>query len=188
MPTKRELVLDAAIEVLGSRGPRALTHRAVDEAATMASGSTSNYFRTREALLIGISERLEERDYSDWETLSRMPIPATLDQLIDTLAGLVGHFAGADRTRTLARYALILEAQTAPPIQQSIQRGHQRLTDWGTVMLRNIDPRADVAQLLVDYMDGAVMHQLYSPATEFDPRPALDRLARALLPQPHTSS
>ena len=51
MSGKRERVLDAAIEVLGTRGLRGLTHRAVDEVAGIPQGSTSNYFRTRESLL-----------------------------------------------------------------------------------------------------------------------------------------
>src|SRR5262245_42599709 len=50
----RELVLlDAAIEVLAERGTRGLTHRAVDARAGLPLGSTSNRFRTRNALLGG---------------------------------------------------------------------------------------------------------------------------------------
>ncbi|MEW9532154.1 TetR/AcrR family transcriptional regulator [Microbispora sp. NPDC049125] len=45
------LVADAAIGILAGRGMRGLTHRAVDEAAGLPAGSTSNHARTRAALL-----------------------------------------------------------------------------------------------------------------------------------------
>ena len=41
----------------GTAGLRALTHNRVDERAALPRGSTSNYFRTREALILGIVER-----------------------------------------------------------------------------------------------------------------------------------
>ncbi|MGW4848987.1 TetR/AcrR family transcriptional regulator [Nocardia brasiliensis] len=181
MPTKREIVLDAAIELLGSRGSRALTHRAVDEAAGMPSGSTSNYFRSRDALLSGVAERLEERDYADWDALSRVPAPSTLDQLIESIALFVTHAITTDRTRTLARYALFLEAQSSPAAQAAVRRGNERLTDWIRTMLGNVDAGPDVAKLLVDCLDGVVLHQLAGPATEFDAQRVVDRLVRPLL-------
>lgn len=181
MPTKRELLLDGAIELLGSRGLRALTHRAVDEFAGMPSGSTSNYFRTREALLSGIAERLEERDYADWNAVSRMATPSTIPQLVDGLTRIVIHTVTTDRTRTLARYALFLESQTTPALQPVVRLGHERLTEWIAGMLRAVAPTPDAAQLLVDYLDGVILHELTSPAAKFDPFPDLDRLVRALL-------
>ncbi|MDH2427445.1 TetR/AcrR family transcriptional regulator [Sphaerisporangium sp. TRM90804] len=48
---REELVADAAITLLVERGMRGLTHRAVDEAAGLPLGSTSNLARTRAALL-----------------------------------------------------------------------------------------------------------------------------------------
>jgi len=58
VPNRRETLLDAAIQVLGERGIRALTHRAVDAEAGVAAGSIANYFPTREALLEAIVERV----------------------------------------------------------------------------------------------------------------------------------
>ncbi|MEU4343825.1 TetR family transcriptional regulator [Nocardia sp. NPDC023852] len=178
---KRELLLDAAIDLLGSQGTRALTHRAVDKAAAMPSGSASNYFRTREALLIGIAERLEERDYADWEALNRIPAPRTITELIDAMTGFVVHAVAADRTRTLARYALLLEAQTMPALRETVRRGHPRLTEWAATLLANVGAERAVAKILVDYLDGAILHQVISPVPEFDPHGALNRLVRALV-------
>lgn len=181
MPTKRELVLDAAIELLGSRGLRALTHRGVDDTAGVPAGSTSNYFRTREALLAGIAERLEQLDHSDWERLGHVPLPSTIEELVTGMANVLSHAIGPGRTRTLARYALFLEAQQMPALQESVRRGHERLTAWAASLLGNFDASPEVAKLLVDYFDGAVLHQLTSPAPDFAPHATVDRMVRALL-------
>ncbi|MFC9998994.1 TetR/AcrR family transcriptional regulator [Nocardia sp. NPDC127526] len=184
MSTKREQLLDGAIELLGSRGLRALTHRAVDTIADMPPGSCSNYFRTRESLLTGIAERLEERDYADWNAVTRMPAPTTIPQLVDGLTQLITHTVTTDRTRTLARYALILEAQTTPALQAAMHRGHQRILDWFAAMLREIAPDTDAAKPLADYFDGVIWHELTSPAPHFNPRPGVDRITRAILGKP----
>ena len=181
MPTKRELVLDGAIELLGTRGLRALTHRAVDEAAAMPPGSTSNYFRTREALLSGVAERMEERDHLDWAILSRLPDPATVDQLVHGMTLFARHAVGADRTRTLARYTLFSEAQTAPALLESVRREHERLIAWAATMLEPFGAHPSIAKILVDYLDGVILHQLLAPTSDFDPAPNLDRTVRALL-------
>ncbi|TLF81250.1 TetR family transcriptional regulator [Nocardia cyriacigeorgica] len=179
--SKRELVLDAAIEVLGTRGPRALTHRAVDEAAAVPTGTTSNYFRTREALLIGVTERLEQRDYADWAALSDAPTPDTVDALAADLTRFVVHAVTTDRTRTLARYALFLEAQTAPALLESLRRGHLRLTEWAGTMLGGLGADAAVTTPVVDYLEGVIMHRLGAPRADEDPGPQMRRMIAALI-------
>ncbi|MGC4993693.1 TetR/AcrR family transcriptional regulator [Nocardia salmonicida] len=181
MSTKREQVLDAAIEVLGTGGSRALTHRAVDRAADLPPGSTSNYFRTREALLCGLAERLEQRDHTDWETLNRALGPATVEHLIDGLALFVTHATTTDRIRTQARLALFGESQTMPALSESLHRGHRRLRAWAVEMAAAVGVAATDAGILVDYLDGAVVHRLTGAEDGKDPREALARLTRALL-------
>ncbi len=61
MGGRRELILDTAIGLLGDSGVHAVTHRAVDGAAGLAAGSTSNYFRSRDALLEAVVERFAAR-------------------------------------------------------------------------------------------------------------------------------
>ncbi|WP_369023891.1 TetR/AcrR family transcriptional regulator [Nocardia cyriacigeorgica] len=184
--SKRELVLDAAIDVLGARGPRALTHRAVDEAAGVPTGTTSNYFRTREALLVGVTERLEQRDYADWAALTDAPGPDSVDALAADLTRFVMHAATADRTRTLARYALLLEAQTAPALLESLRRGHLRLTEWAGTMLGGLGADASVTTAVVDYLDGVIMHRLGAPRVDEDPGPQMRRMLAALIGPPET--
>src|SRR5260370_11193949 len=58
-------VADAAIAVLADHGARGLPHRAVDQAAGLPPGTTSNYARTREALLTLTLTRIAELDAAD---------------------------------------------------------------------------------------------------------------------------
>jgi DNA-binding transcriptional regulator YbjK len=51
--------------VLADHGARGLTHRAVDQAAGLPPGTTSNYARTREALLTLILARIAELDLAE---------------------------------------------------------------------------------------------------------------------------
>src|ERR671936_629242 len=52
-PERRAQILDAAIDILVDDGVGGLTHRQVDARAGVPAGTTSNYFRTRQALLEG---------------------------------------------------------------------------------------------------------------------------------------
>ncbi|MEV0360467.1 TetR family transcriptional regulator [Nocardia sp. NPDC050697] len=159
MTGKRTLVLDTALRLLGERGPRALTHRAVDEAADLPPGSTSNYFRTRAALLIGITGRLEERDHAAWD---RAPTPRDPAELVEVLGAVLHHAVTADEPATLARYALMLEARDLPEVREALRAGHFRLTTWLTGHLRAAtgDPAIPESAVrpLVDYLDGFALH------------------------------
>ncbi len=180
MASKREQILDAAIELLGSRGARALTHRAVDETAAVPVGSTSNYFRTRQALLIGIAERLEDRDRGEWETTGRALGPPSLDHLVDGMVAFAEQATGPGRARTLARLALFGEAQTMPALLDALHRAHRRLRAQAVELAARVGFGAVETGILVDYLDGVIVHGLSGAETGTDPRAALRRLVDAL--------
>ncbi|MBX6722355.1 MAG: TetR family transcriptional regulator, partial [Dactylosporangium sp.] len=81
---------------------RGLTHRAVDRTAGLPEGSTSYYFRTRQALLHAVVERLAELDAA---AVPALP-DGDLDTLADHAARLMQHWLTAGRDRHLARYEL----------------------------------------------------------------------------------
>ena len=81
MTARREQVLDAAITVLGQHGVHGVTHRAVDAAAGVPQGTTSNYFRTRDALLEGVVGRFSERERAAFEELAAAAAPTTALEL-----------------------------------------------------------------------------------------------------------
>lgn len=59
--SRRELLADSALAVLGSEGSRGLTHRAVDARAGVPAGTTANYFPSRAALFTGMGGRIFDR-------------------------------------------------------------------------------------------------------------------------------
>lgn len=181
MSGNRERALDAAIELLGTRGLRDLTHRGVDGAAGLPLGSTSNWFRTRKALVDAVLVRLVEHDRGDWDRLGAARLPATLTELADALCGYVLLATGEHRARTTARLVLFAAAPTDPSLVGPITRGRAELVEWGTMMLAMLgspDPAAH-SRLLTDYLDGVILHQLATPAERFDPRPGIVTLLAA---------
>ncbi len=70
-PQRRRDLCDAAIDVLGNFGSRGLTHAKVDQRAGLPAGTTSYNFRTRDALLLGIAERLDEHDTGPHSSTSK---------------------------------------------------------------------------------------------------------------------
>lgn len=182
---RRERLLDAAIGVLGTEGLRRLTHRAVDAAAGLPAGSTSNYLRTRQALIEGIVGRLAAHDRDDWEGLAGLPHPAGVAELAGALAGYAEHATGPARARTAARYALFLETASHPELREPLTRGRAALIDLGTEWLRQLgsgSPQAHCRTVLA-YLDGLILHQLTFPDPAFDPRPGIHDLL-ASLPRP----
>jgi AcrR family transcriptional regulator len=73
---RRRDLCDAAIELLGEDGARGISHPKVDQRAAVPSGTTSAYYRTRKALLIGVAERLRDLDIVDLTTISRLAAEA----------------------------------------------------------------------------------------------------------------
>ena len=58
---RREQVLAAAVAVFQRGGPHALTHRAVDSAARVPDGTTSNAFRSRNELVGAVAREIARR-------------------------------------------------------------------------------------------------------------------------------
>lgn len=58
---RRTALADAGIAVLAREGSRGLTHRAIDDEAGVPTGTTSNYFRSRDALVAGLFDRIGAR-------------------------------------------------------------------------------------------------------------------------------
>ncbi|MCX4824814.1 TetR family transcriptional regulator [Streptomyces sp. NBC_01142] len=115
--SRAELIADAALTLLAERGMRGLTHRAVDEAAGLPQGSTSNYARTRQALLEAAVRRQAEREASVL-TPHEMPVPnGGMDGLVDALALALHRYLTHHRELLISRYELALEATRRPELR-----------------------------------------------------------------------
>ena len=104
---------DAAIAVLADHRGRGLTHRAVDQAAGLPPGTTSNYARTREALLTLTLARIAELD------LAEGAAGVAGSGLADGVAQMVHQWIiePGRRQRFLARLELAFEATRRPELR-----------------------------------------------------------------------
>jgi AcrR family transcriptional regulator len=114
--SRRRAIADAGLTVLAREGSRGLTHRAVDVAAQVPTGTTSNYFRSRDALIEGLVERIGERLAPTPQDLERRatapPGPALFaDYIRDIVRRLT-----EDRDVTLALFELRLEGGRRPEV------------------------------------------------------------------------
>ncbi|GAB3971239.1 TetR family transcriptional regulator [Plantactinospora veratri] len=64
---RRAELADAAIALLAETGVHGVTHRAVEKRAGLPPGTASNYFRSREALLVAAADRVGELHYADMD-------------------------------------------------------------------------------------------------------------------------
>lgn len=171
MASRREALLDAAITVLGEGGVHALTHRAVDAAAQLPAGSTSNHFRTRDALLNAVVERFAARERAIWEQLALRRYPTTPAELAETLTAAAHEATGPHRTLTLARYAILVESGIHPSLRAQLLTTGSGVNAWFMNWLRvagSADPDRD-APLIMNHWTGLVLHELAIPDPAFDP-------------------
>lgn len=190
MAGRRAEILDGALAVLAGAGMRGLTHRAVDSAAGLPVGSTSYYFRSRDALVAGCVERLLERDLAYEvpeveDAVRTAPDPA--GALADVLTAVGVRMATAERTRTLARYELSLAAVRDPALRAALVRGGDTIRRRGAALLAGAgaaDPDGAAAELAA-VLDGLVYTALVRGPAGPEAltawlRPVLHRAASAL--------
>jgi AcrR family transcriptional regulator len=176
----RERALQAAVELLGAQGVRALTHARVDERAGLPPGSTSNWFRTRRALLEGVVDWMAERERADFDP-ALLPTITDADELIEGLCGMVELQAGPFAARTRARYALFIELADDAELGEPLRRQRQEFERWaeGLVAAAGIPDHVPATRVLMALADGLLLHRLtVDPGLEM--RPAIARTVRAL--------
>ncbi|MEV4800924.1 TetR/AcrR family transcriptional regulator [Nonomuraea sp. NPDC049421] len=176
---RSDVVADTAIALLAERGMRGLTHRAVDEAAGLPPGSTSNLARTRAALLELTLARLTEREekalsgaYEGDYDPERLP--ARLAEVL--------HIQLSDSARTLARYELALEATRRPELRAIYDRAGRRFRDPAVAMLAALGSRDPVrhGRAMVAFAEGLLFDAI-AGAGAVPTREELEQLVRELL-------
>jgi AcrR family transcriptional regulator len=177
---RRDTVLTAAVHVLGGGGSRALTHRAVDRAAGVAEGTTSNYFRTRKALVAGVLAYISQ---AESEPLEIPPGGLGVDELVALSAQRIDYLLGAGRSLTVARHALFLEAALDPALRPDLLAESQPWWDLGARLFAALgvpDP-AVRSRWLFAYIDGLLADQLARPSDDFDAAAAVRAGLQGLL-------
>jgi DNA-binding transcriptional regulator YbjK len=176
---RRTELADAAITTLAREGMRGLTHRAVDRTAGLPEGSTSYYFRTRQALLGAVVERLAEVDGTEIPALPK----GDLDAFADAAAGLVHAWLTTGRDRQLARYELTLEATRRPELRKVLVTAGARVRGMVAELLGAAgvaEPEARAGDF-VALVDGLVFDQIAGAADRELTPERLRAVLRALL-------
>lgn len=113
---RRRSLTDAGLAVLARQGSRGLTHRAVDLEAGAPTGTTSNYFRSRDSLIAGLVERIGERlAPSDQDIERRASETPSLELFADYVRDIVRRLSD-DRQVTIALFELRLESSRRPEV------------------------------------------------------------------------
>ena len=160
---RRDRLADAAIEILAREGARGLTHRAVDAEAAQPSGTTSRYFRTRDALLAGAVERVRDLHFADLSAAPRGPVDGS--RIGEHLAQMVVSAVTTNRSRHLAILELFMEGTRQPALGAALA-----VTRTAQIrLMRDIHAAAGVelteyqASMLVTAITGLVHMALTTP-------------------------
>ncbi len=120
-PARREVLTDAATGLLARDGMHGLTHLAVDRVAGLPAGTTSNYFRTRDELLVATAERIVTRHLEAMARIDReTDLSGSSEPLVELLTVLMQDAVGASRDRYLAIFELQLEARRRPTLAAAL--------------------------------------------------------------------
>jgi AcrR family transcriptional regulator len=113
---RRAQLADAAIDLLVESGVHGVTHRAVDRRAGLPAGTASNYFRSREALLVATAHRVVAQHQADMAQAAASGTGDAVDLIADSL--LLA--AGRHRARYLAIFELRLESLRRPALSAAL--------------------------------------------------------------------
>ncbi|MDT0529866.1 TetR family transcriptional regulator [Micromonospora sp. DSM 115977] len=169
---RRAALADAGLRVLAATGARGLTHRAVDAEAGVPTGTASNYFRSRDALLGALGERIMERFAPDERVLAELGArEPSLELFTDYLRYIVERTTRQpDLTRALIE--LRLEAARRPDLARilgdTLRRGYR--DDVAFHLASGLPGGAFEVALLHYAMDGLLLDLLgTSIEAGFDP-------------------
>lgn len=170
---RRPQVLDAAVRMLAVGGDRALTYRAVDQAADVPPGTTSNHFRTRSSLLIGAASHTERQRRRAFDALLAQRKPTNTGQLAHMLRNyLLDAASEHSRAGMLARAhtALLPMARTNPDIAELLaaDRRHHINALRGQLAAINPDTPPRLATLIADYLTGTLANHHATADTKID--------------------
>lgn len=177
--SRRDDVLDAALRVLGEQGLYGLTHRKVDRAGELPEGTTSNHFRTRATLLVGVVEHMVAADFQVWER-NDVPRISSPDQLVDAACGFVTWALSDGRARSAAQIALLEAAITNSEASAVLRTARAQIEDGASAVCATVGIDRVGTMVLLDATDAIIFRQLAMPDPRFEIRPYFDALIGGL--------
>jgi len=162
---RRRQILAAATTVLAQQGNRGLTHRAVDREAGLSEGSTSAYFRTRDALLRALGDVVADRLAEDVAALGARlaSCPGDHERAVAEVSRLLARWLG-EPDLLAARLELTVAATRDAHLAD-------RFTEWRDDLVRTVQGVLEAAdedggasaETLVAALDGVLLASLLLP-------------------------
>jgi DNA-binding transcriptional regulator YbjK len=179
-PERRAQILDAAIGILADTGVGGLTHRQVDQRAGLPGGTTSNYFRTRQALLEATAARTVDLHWLRVEDLQAAIGSLTRDGIKALLTRMLSDPDEQARRYTLARFELFMEGTRRPELQPFLKDLQAAAVKSATLIFEagGFTPEPQQMEELSRLLNGYVFSKLTMP-TDDDPAALVDRLLSA---------
>jgi DNA-binding transcriptional regulator YbjK len=170
---RRTVLLDAALHVIGTRGLREATHRAVETEAGVPHGSVTYYFGSREGMLAAAVERMRELDEGRVAAMAQQLVVALASSGAAAVIGAVAEAAAVmfedSRVAMQARYELLLTGSRDAAIGELMHRCTEVFWDLAkpvVVAAGSQDPDAD-ARIIMAMADGLYFDALTKG--EYDP-------------------
>jgi DNA-binding transcriptional regulator YbjK len=164
---RRRDLCDAAIQLLADDGAKGLSHLKVDRRAGVPDGTTSFYFRTREALLRAVAERLAELDLASLQSVAdsadgggENPSPSQLSQVV------IQSGCEPQLSRTRARYELTMQAARDPELAAILQQATDAFTKLHREILVHLMPHGaelesavleDLSNVTLTFINGLLL-------------------------------
>lgn len=180
---RRRALADASITVLARDGIHGLTHRTVDATAEFPVGTTSRYFRTREALLVATAEAILDRHREYVHHLAQS-LPHNRAGLIDALERLIIESCESNRELYTARFELGLEATRSKPVESIMRDLRAASLELTRHLLASagVDGRKDHIDTLASFLTGVLFDRITLDRPHVDSR----TIARLLTQVLHT--
>ncbi len=183
-PERRIQILDAAIDILCDDGVGGLTHRQVDVRARVPAGTTSNYYRTRQALLEATAARTVELHWQRVEALQSAVGPMSRDA-VKTLMIRMLEPDEQFRRWTLARFELFIESTRREELRPMMKELQAAAVKSATLIFEaaGFTPTPERMDELARVLNGFVFSNLTiapEPGTR-DAADLVDRLLSAFL-------
>jgi DNA-binding transcriptional regulator YbjK len=186
---RRTSLLDAALHVIGTRGLREATHRAVEAEAGVPHGSVTYYFGTREGMLAAAVERMRDLEEGRAAALAQQLVMAfatsSSESVIDAVAEGAAAMFEDGMLLAQARYELLLAGSRDPALGELMHectRVFWQLAKPVVIAAGSEDPEGD-ARIIMAMLDGLFFDAVTKG--EYDPvllRRGLRQALRSVAP------
>ncbi|MBO9531903.1 MAG: hypothetical protein J7513_02900 [Solirubrobacteraceae bacterium] len=182
MDARRMLIADSAIQVIGARGMRALSHAAVDTEAGLPKGSTSYYCRKRIDLLRLTMRRLYDLDLVELRAAADAMVaasPLAPKDVAWVVAGVVERWLSEERRPiTRARFELFLAVAHEEDLREMSHEHMREVLEISAGVAGAIDPPSAIEHVTTTLLlaDGVMLNVI----RQGFPSPSREDLARIL--------